>query len=605
MTGSADAVEQPPSSRSCWTCKVRRKRCDGRSPTCSSCAGLQIACHRGEVRPEWMDGGLRQEEMAVWFKCKIKENSHRRRTVNHSASRARQFEPSAGKFMVLPQRFSSASAASPRHGRAQELAGNHVGDEANDSAATRPPSHRPNNCSLMHDHGVSRAEFGWSETILITFYLENLSQFLYPLYKPSVVRGGKAWMLELMISSPVVRQATLCQSSYYLSLAQGISNNDEAWEKVLGQTSKAFDTLRLSLRRIDNHSITDHPHGAARILASIIQLQRFEVAVMSHNNCQAHLDASVTLFRQLLDNCLASSTNFTCPSSRFDDVVNRLGPSPTVQAGDGVHMQSAEQAAFQFSSAILLLDDLIASTLLSRRPKLFEYHNGLLGNFDGCEPTIDLRDTVGCQNWVLLQIGETATLNDWKQQCKRSGNLDVMQLVHRAMTIKTRLEAGLVGFDDSLETVTQSDGDFLSMLRAGSGKQYSTATNYISLVTRIWAHAAILYLSLVVSGWQPANSDVQHHVTEVAKLLRNQALSPVLQRTVLWPYCVAGCLADASQEKDFRQIVQTLQPSNLFSTQHKALELMESVWRSRGIVDGADRDLATIFREHGGLILLV
>ena len=89
----------------------------------------------------------------------------------------------------------------------------------------------------------------------------------------------------MMISSPVVRQATLCQSSYFFSLARGTSNRDALWEAVLLQTKNAFVMLRQSLQVIDGSSITEHLHGAVRIMASIMQVQRFEIAVSSFNNC--------------------------------------------------------------------------------------------------------------------------------------------------------------------------------------------------------------------------------------------------------------------------------------------------------------------------------
>jgi hypothetical protein len=45
--------------------------------------------------------------------------------------------------------------------------------------------------------------------------------------------------------------------------------------------------LRLALQVINDTGVTEHLHGTVRILASVMQVRRFEVAVLSYNNCQA------------------------------------------------------------------------------------------------------------------------------------------------------------------------------------------------------------------------------------------------------------------------------------------------------------------------------
>ena len=126
-----------------------------------------------------------------------------------------------------------------------------------------------------------------------------------------------------------------------------------------------------------------------------------------------------------------------------------------------------------------------------------------------------------------------------------------------------------------------------------------------SLVTRVWNHAALLYLHLVVSGWQPASNDVRHHVSQIIDLITNQISPPALLRTMVWPFCIAGCLAEPTHEAHLRETVATLQPPSIFGTLRKALEIMEEVWHNRDTVDTEYRDFATCFRSQGHLVLLV
>ncbi|KAH8678564.1 fungal-specific transcription factor domain-containing protein [Tricladium varicosporioides] len=371
-------------------------------------------------------------------------------------------------------------------------------------------------CTLTcKDAGKIRA-FRRSDTILSMFYLENLLPFLFPFYRPSILQGGRAWILEMMMSSPTVLHTTLCQSSYFFSLARGTTEG--AWETVLTQTRDAFGVLSQALQIIDGPETTEHLHGAVRVMASIIQLQRFETAVVSFENCQAHLNVALALFRQLHHG--PGGLGSGDASLNFHNVINLLGPPSWVLPAQCVEVRSAEQAAFCFSLALLILDDIIAST----------YHRDLLNNIDDMNPLTNLEGVVGCQNWALLQIGEIAVLDAWKQKCKRAGDLDVVELVHRAKAIKDLLEAHLIW----LETTPVMP----------KRVQSRTTTSQSSLVTQVWAHAALLYLSVVVSGWQPANIEVHYH---------------------------------PAQEAHMRRMVEVLQPPSVFGPARKAPEIMESV----------------------------
>jgi hypothetical protein len=338
-------------------------------------------------------------------------------------------------------------------------------------------------------------------------------------------------------------------------------------------------------------------------MTSIVQVQRFEIADMSFNNCQAHLNAALALFRQILDS--PGNIELAGCKSNFNTVLSCLGPSSGNLPTYPVQIPSAEQAAFRFSSALLIYDDIIASTALQQQPKLYEYHRCLLGNTDGTEPPINLEAAIGCQNWALLEISEIAMLDTWKQGCKRAGNLDVMELVHRATAIKGSLEAHLTRLETDSDFIPQSGSSLLDLFKVDSRPQSKSSAKQSVLVTCVWAHAALIYLLVVVSGCQPASVDVRYHVERIVELLMRQISPPELLRTMVWPFCVAGCLAEPAQETHFRGFVEALQPPSVFGTARKALEIMENVWRNRDEGDAASRDLALCFRSQGDLVLLI
>jgi hypothetical protein len=575
----------------CWTCRLRRKKCDEKRPICDICSALLVTCHYDAEKPEWMDGGVRQEEMAEKIKSEVKENAYHRRSIHTSSDRISPTESATVDSTMLAQK-TPRDAAFPM----SKLRGDDVNGCPQSSLGLRQ---RDTDCTLISKDAREQIAFGRPDTILLMFYLEKLFPFLFPFYDPPLLQGGRAWILEMMISSPVVKQATLCQSSYFFSLAQGMA----VWETVLTQTQDAFGMLRQALQVISDASVTEHLHGTVRIMASVMQVQRFEVAVLSFNNCQAHLSAALALFRQLLDS--VGVVEPPCPSSSFNAVICRLrlasGSAPT----QSFQIPGAEQAAFRFSSALLIFDDIIASTVLQEQPRLYEYHRSLLGSINGSDPPINLEDVVGCQNWALLHIGEIAALDAWKQQSKRAENLDVMELVRRATAIKESLQEHLLRVETDPISTSNERSSLLDIFTSDFGQQIKTPASQSSLVTRVWAHAAFIYLFVVVSGWQPASADVRYHVGSLIELLTNQISPPVLLRTMVWPFCVAGCLAVPAQETHLRGMVEALQPPSVFGTVRKALEIMENVWRNRDAGDVGNRDLATCFRSQGDLVLLV
>lgn len=56
------------SNHGCWTCRLRKKKCDENRPVCSACISLELKCHGYAPRPEWMDNGVLQQEQACKFK---------------------------------------------------------------------------------------------------------------------------------------------------------------------------------------------------------------------------------------------------------------------------------------------------------------------------------------------------------------------------------------------------------------------------------------------------------------------------------------------------------------------------------------------------------
>ncbi|TVY44001.1 Pestheic acid cluster transcriptional regulator [Lachnellula subtilissima] len=472
----------------CWTCRLRRKKCDEQRPFCNECLTLHIStCNYGD-KPAWMDDGVKQEAMAEQIKNEVKQQApYRRRGKRESAA-------------------TSNSNVSIPESRDQTEASSYMNDSNtthSDPSDATSPINTKNVCKQVR----KMRPFPQSDSVLLVFYLERILPFLFPFYRPAPLHGGPAWILDLVISSPVIRQAILCQSSYFFALAHQTSTitDDRMWEALLEQTKNAFNMLRNSIQIIESYDENEHILSSVRTMAAVMQLQRFEIAITCFDNCQAHLNAALTIFRKVVD--VVGAVDLASSSTTFQTILSLLGPPTWILPAQQAEVSSSEQAAFRFSTALLLFDDIIASTALQERPQLYDYHHSLLCKNDGIDsvPPINLQTTMGCQNWVLKQIGEIAVLDAWKKHCKAAGNLDVGELVHRATAIKKMLEAHLSCFESELVSVPQESSLLDDMFAAEDySGQARTIAQQSSLVTRIWAHSAFLYLSVIVSGWQPA-----------------------------------------------------------------------------------------------------
>lgn len=101
-------VTETRSRNGCWTCKLRRKKCDERSPLCLRCQSLNITCHGFGERPEWMDSGARESAELSSIKSVIAENLQYKRSCSEK-------QPSAQSSTAISVSYSPPSALHQPH----------------------------------------------------------------------------------------------------------------------------------------------------------------------------------------------------------------------------------------------------------------------------------------------------------------------------------------------------------------------------------------------------------------------------------------------------------------------------------------------------------
>jgi hypothetical protein len=536
-----------------------------------------------------MDNGRGQKEKAEEVKREVKSAAARRRGVQ-------SFDLLLEPITINPTLDSRTCTISPHtpFGTAPTSSNGHVEswNNLNRWSASGSPSDNPGESEL--------------DRRFVMFYFDHFFPFLFPFYKPSLLEGGRTWIMEIAVNDQTMWNTTLCLGSYFVSvtLDGAVSGHNVcktlAWEKLLKQMGATFMMLQRNLQEVGSANTKDTLVKTARLMGSIIQLQRFEISVGNFENCRKHLGAANSLFRKTL--WAAEKVMDGGEVADFGHVLSLMGRPLWSITSQQRGAWNSDQAAFRFYTALLLVDDIVAGICIGEAPELLQYHAPLLTNGRSADEkaTLRLEDFVGCENWVILQMGEIAALDAWKKSYKKAGKLDMMELVARASTIQRTLLENLARLDAVVDT---SQSNWLGLFRVYNNQLPPMPGGCTVFVTRVWAHAALLYLAVSVSGWQPGSAGIRENVTGILALLERMP-TPELLRTVVWPYCIMGCLCEPGEEFRLRAMVDALVPHRLFGPSHKALEIMKNVWQRRNELT-VDTDFSWCVGSLGYVSLLV
>ncbi|TKA79788.1 hypothetical protein B0A55_03300 [Friedmanniomyces simplex] len=536
-----------------------------------------------------MDGAQKQKDRVARVKVDIKNSAARRRELSASEANPDRLD------------FTLVLEATPPHGRRQ-MQSNPLGGAV---PSMPPPSHDASMRSgtafdMITGLGPANEpyELAFTQQInneYIMIYLDHFFPFLFPFYRPLLLEGGRGWLLQLIATNQPLYHTTLSLTACFMSVAHFAASmadgpcNGYALNELSRRASTSFESLQHELRNLHQLDADDRLVRKACIMDSIVYLQRFETLISNSEHFLIHMNAAVELFEQILNDDSAEAAD---GSHRFKAVLRRLARPLCLGDTRGTPWTS-DQAGFRFFTALLIVDDIVASTALNAPPRLREHHRDLLTTTSATDvrPAINLEAFIGCQNWVMLQVANVSALAAEKQISKQTGTLDMMKIVDDAKGIKDALVDGLSRL--AANTGEPKERSILDVFASPTQSQVNPGDS--TLVTRIWAYATLAYLSVVVSGWQPAHQEIRENVSRVLALLP-QIRAPALFRSVFWPFCVAGCLAESWQREQIRETVNGLEPRKLFGTVGQALEMMQSVWRQNDAEgDSGSRDLAVCF----------
>ena len=265
---------------------------------------------------------------------------------------------------------------------------------------------------------------------------------------------------------------------------------------------------------------------------------------------------------------------------------------------------SPDSAALGFFTNAIIWFDILACISTGQPPYLSNHYDHLLRSPDQPENykrngVIELQTVMGCQNWAMVAIGEIAALSTWKQEKTRSGSLDIHHVAEVAKNIQLRLETEQSRICGEIDCIRD---EYLGPPPYHRTIIYNAYT--ILVVTRIFACAALIYLQTVVSS-DPSILNISAALQNVMTSM-NLMPDPRMFRGLVWPICVAGCMASTRTHQQFFKdtIMDAIIDSPRFGNSGQAMQILEKSWemqRERGRLI----DCATVIQELGVCVLLV
>jgi hypothetical protein len=278
-----------------------------------------------------------------------------------------------------------------------------------------------------------------------------------------------------------------------------------------------------------------------------------------------------------------------------------------VQTGITTHenpklaMMSMSPAARLALKATMWLD-VMSTITLRTTPKHLPFYRRLYRGGGGFWATSGASTTeendsrvdslTGCPDEVLLGIAEISTLACWKAQEMRKGSLSMRELIRRGNIVESHLRCVYDPVNPRDLDQTQLHPDL--PVGGDSGAKgipgLPSVVDTRQIVAKIYQEAAILYLHTVLSDPNPGVPEIIQSIDNITHLMRQLPMS-ALDRTLVFPICLAGCLTDDTLRREVFKARLVGQQSH-FGNVHQVLTVVETAWQrrdtGRGTVDWRD-----------------
>jgi hypothetical protein len=312
------------SNGGCWTCRVRRKKCDEANPTCLTCASLHLPCYGYGPKPAWMDRGSKEREVAKSLRDTVKhtlsvqrsrlsrQSEGARRTLSHDPAPQFNFNGTSTREIssvevdiLLPEESSTTdySATPPLFDKSSNAAttGSYDSHSSHESSETSNPAVKVN-AGATHSEPVDPilSKDSWSilpdhfeedQASLLMHFFDHVLPLQFRFYNPSVIEGGRGWFLSILTRTKPLYLVALNLAAYHQQsiLVRGSRVLCTAsLEKLQERHIECIRVLRCHLEKVlvTGHSYSnDDCIGSMACITLLIALEVSLAALESCHSC--------------------------------------------------------------------------------------------------------------------------------------------------------------------------------------------------------------------------------------------------------------------------------------------------------------------------------
>ncbi|KAL7798032.1 fungal-specific transcription factor domain-containing protein [Trichoderma ceciliae] len=384
-------------------------------------------------------------------------------------------------------------------------------------------------------HALASGGIPLESALNLSYYIDSVLPAQFPFSYTHNRSGSRQWLQFLLFSSRPIFDISAVLGKLHRNVAEAAVKGEarslftckDEMDQVMGILRK-LPSSAATLSRLDEWQKMTESIVACTALLQVIYIE------MSYSN-SVHWE-----------NCLAEATPYM---QTLIDLAVRTPDSRLASDSNPNIVSEMQRNAAKALLGHLIWFDLLATASTAAGPYLGTDHGYLL-NLD----SIPIKEASGCQGWVAKSLFNIIVLQGWKMQAEQAGKLSIIELASRGAAILEEMN----GFCTQLH-----DGSIKGCHDAEVGDKRSCVLDQWhheveKHITLAFAHAAIIYLHVVISGPNPHLEEIRREVPELIKSFKVLNAKEMVDY-VAWPLCVAACFAEPEELQAILQlhVVQT------------------------------------------------
>ncbi|KXN88627.1 Transcriptional regulatory protein pro-1 [Leucoagaricus sp. SymC.cos] len=632
---------QTASKGGCWTCRLRRKKCDEQreGDTCQTCKRLTIKCLGwGARRPEWM----RDKKAVDDYKAGIKEQLNRaglirgqpRSQILNRNTSSRATAAVAARPPITHRASAPEVPASSQSSLGLISNGSHedLPFFANPIFNTNEPYGFPEvpgaSSSVFNNmfYGVQVDPNGMGMVPMNDMYSEPQLQSLpNPALQFETMPDFGSFPSDGFIEqpaphfSPSQQAINIDQVLFEFNHARRMLFRFDAYGVVssitynlmkqdpagpVTKTARALGQLHQKRMRVSQGMEPDtkpeHSPAVYYRNEALMQMRGNKDLQRSLTDADAIAALYLVLFSQL-GGCF---TDWDEPFTILCDWVVQTGLPVTQEPW--LFFQGMSPAGRLAVKGALWID-ILASITAGRGPKFFGLWRRLLGergtywdqNNMPFQRGLRMDTLTGCPDEALLMMAEVSVLAQWKSNAQREGTLSYRELIRKGDVMEQRLKQNVT----DTRLINDVNLKLIPNETVGEPDVAFPSDDARAVVADLFREASVLHLHTVLSGPCPGVPEISKCVQNIVQLLGRSPSE--VERGVVLPIALAGCMTNDSAQRDFlrgRFQAQNESIGNLM----QARVLMEILWQKRdvNVLPGGVSLLETVQEKNLRLLLI-